>query len=86
MLEAVERNVFVGRKQFRTDCDAEELNLVLKADAAQMRAVLCKADAQRLVFDLRLEIGECDATVTDMVEDTVDYGSVCNVVSIFASR
>ena len=29
---------------------------------------------QRLVLDLRLEVGECDATVTDMVEDTVDYG------------
>ena len=32
---------------------------------------------QRLVLDLRLEVGECDATVTDMVEDTVDYGAVC---------
>ena len=29
---------------------------------------------QRLVLDLRLEVGECDATVTDMVQDTVDYG------------
>ena len=29
---------------------------------------------QRLVLDLRLEVGECDATVTDLVEDTVDYG------------
>ena len=29
---------------------------------------------QRLVLDLRLEVGECDATVTDMVDDTVDYG------------
>ena len=28
---------------------------------------------QRLVLDLRLEVGECDATVTDMVDDTVDY-------------
>ena len=25
------------------------------------------------MLDLRLEVGECDATVTDMVEDTVDY-------------
>ena len=28
---------------------------------------------QRLVLDLRLEVGESDATVTDRVEDTVDY-------------
>ena len=32
---------------------------------------------QRLVLDLRLDVGECDATVTDLVEDTVDYGEVC---------
>jgi 7,8-dihydroneopterin aldolase/epimerase/oxygenase len=36
---------------------------------------------QRLVLDLRLEVGECDATVTDMVEDTVDYASVCERVA-----
>src|SRR4051794_5645454 len=32
---------------------------------------------QRLVLDLRLEGGGCDATVTDLVDDTVDYGSGC---------
>jgi dihydroneopterin aldolase len=41
---------------------------------------------QRLVFDLRLEVGDCDATVTDHVEDTVDYGEVCNVVSLVAQQ
>src|SRR6195952_3464002 len=41
---------------------------------------------QRLVLDLRLEVGECDATVTDMVEDTVDYGAVCNVVALIAQQ
>ena len=30
---------------------------------------------QRLVFDLRLEVGECDATLTDRVDDTIDYGA-----------
>jgi 7,8-dihydroneopterin aldolase/epimerase/oxygenase len=39
---------------------------------------------QRLVLDLRLEVGDCDATVTDMVEDTVDYGVVCEKVSYVA--
>ena len=28
---------------------------------------------QRLVIDLRLDVGETDATVTDSIEDTVDY-------------
>ena len=41
---------------------------------------------QRLVLDLRLEVGECDATVTDMVEDTVDYGSVCERVALVAQQ
>jgi len=41
---------------------------------------------QRLVLDIRLEVGECDATVTDLVEDTVDYGVVCNVVALVAQQ
>jgi 7,8-dihydroneopterin aldolase/epimerase/oxygenase len=41
---------------------------------------------QRLVLDLRLEVGECDATVTDLVEDTVDYGEVCNVVALVSQQ
>ena len=39
---------------------------------------------QRLLVDIRLEVGEVDATVTDMVEDTVDYGEVCNTVALVA--
>jgi 7,8-dihydroneopterin aldolase/epimerase/oxygenase len=39
---------------------------------------------QRLVVDLRMEVGEVDATVTDMVEDTVDYGEVCSAVALVA--
>jgi dihydroneopterin aldolase len=41
---------------------------------------------QRLVMDIRLEVGDCDATVTDLVEDTVDYGEVCNTVSLVAAQ
>ncbi len=39
---------------------------------------------QRLVFDIRLDVGECDATVTDRVQDTVDYAAVCESVSLVA--
>ncbi len=39
---------------------------------------------QRLMFDLRLELGETDATLTDRVEDTVDYGEVCQLVALIA--
>ena len=41
---------------------------------------------QRLVLDIRLEVGDCDATVTDMVEDTVDYGEVCQVIALIAQQ
>lgn len=41
---------------------------------------------QRLVFDLRLDVGSCDATLTDLVEDTVDYASVCQEVALAAQQ
>jgi dihydroneopterin aldolase len=41
---------------------------------------------QRLVFDLRLDLGEADATVTDQLEDTVDYGEVCQLVALIAQQ
>jgi dihydroneopterin aldolase len=41
---------------------------------------------QRLVFDLRLDLGESDATVTDSLEDTVDYGEVCQLVALIAQQ
>jgi dihydroneopterin aldolase len=41
---------------------------------------------QRLVLDLRLDIGETDATVTDSIEDTVDYGEVCQLVALIAQQ
>jgi 7,8-dihydroneopterin aldolase/epimerase/oxygenase len=41
---------------------------------------------QRLVLDLRFDVGECDATVTDRVEDTVDYAEVCQTVALVAQQ
>lgn len=41
---------------------------------------------QRLVVDLRLDIGETDATVTDSIEDTVDYVEVCQLVALIAQQ
>ena len=41
---------------------------------------------QRLLLDLRLEVGDCDATITDRVEDTIDYGEVCQVVALVAQQ
>jgi 7,8-dihydroneopterin aldolase/epimerase/oxygenase len=41
---------------------------------------------QRLLLDIRLDVGECDATLTDRIEDTVDYGQVCDVANLVAQQ
>ncbi|MGA2469780.1 MAG: dihydroneopterin aldolase [Solirubrobacteraceae bacterium] len=41
---------------------------------------------QRLLFDIRIDVGESDATETDSVEDTVDYAEVCQLVALVAQQ
>lgn len=41
---------------------------------------------QRLILDIRLETGDSDATLTDRVDDTVDYGRVCEVAALVATQ
>jgi dihydroneopterin aldolase len=41
---------------------------------------------QRLVVDLRLDVGVTDATVTDSIEDTIDYAEVCQLVALVAQQ
>jgi 7,8-dihydroneopterin aldolase/epimerase/oxygenase len=41
---------------------------------------------QRLMLDLRLDLGETDATVTDSIEDTVDYAEVCQLVALISQQ
>src|SRR3954463_7524502 len=41
---------------------------------------------QRLVLDVRFDVGEVDALVTDRVEDTIDYGDVCHEIALIAQQ
>jgi dihydroneopterin aldolase len=41
---------------------------------------------QRLLVDLRLDLPDCDATVTDRIEDTVDYAEVCDTANLVAQQ
>jgi len=41
---------------------------------------------QRLMLDLRLDVGDTDATVTDSIEDTVDYAEVCQLVALIVQQ
>ena len=41
---------------------------------------------QRLLLDVRFDAGEPDALITDRVEDTIDYGEVCQVIALIARQ
>jgi dihydroneopterin aldolase len=45
-----------------------------------------RAVGQRLLLDLRIDVGEVDATVTDRIEDTVDYSAVCQMANLVAQQ
>jgi dihydroneopterin aldolase len=41
---------------------------------------------QRLVIDVSFELADCDAMVTDRVEDTIDYADACEQVALAAQE
>ena len=41
---------------------------------------------QRLLVDLRMDVGDVDATITDRLEDTVDYSEVCQLANLVAQQ
>ena len=41
---------------------------------------------QRLEFDVSFDVPDCDAVLTDRIEDTVDYAQVCDIVALAATE
>ena len=41
---------------------------------------------QRLEFDISFDVPDCDAVLTDRLEDTVDYAEVCDIVALAATE
>ena len=41
---------------------------------------------QRLEFDISFDVPDCDAGLTDRIDDTVDYGEVCDIVTLAATE
>ena len=41
---------------------------------------------QRMVFDVSFDVEDCDATITDRIEDTIDYAAVCQAVALIATE
>ena len=41
---------------------------------------------QRLEIDVSFDVPDCDAVLTDRLEDTVDYAEVCDIVALAATE
>lgn len=41
---------------------------------------------QRLEIDVSFEVPDCDAVLTDRIDDTVDYAEVCDIVALAATE
>jgi dihydroneopterin aldolase len=41
---------------------------------------------QRLEIDIAFDVPDCDAVLTDRLEDTVDYSEVCDIVALGATE
>ncbi len=41
---------------------------------------------QRLVIDVSFDVPDCDAVLTDRLEDTIDYAEVCDIVALAATE
>ncbi|HMC06485.1 MAG TPA: dihydroneopterin aldolase [Solirubrobacterales bacterium] len=41
---------------------------------------------QRLEIDLSFDVPDCDAVLTDRLEDTIDYSEVCDIVALAATE
>jgi dihydroneopterin aldolase len=41
---------------------------------------------QRLEFDVSFDVPDCDALLTDRIDDTIDYSEVCDIVALAATE
>ena len=41
---------------------------------------------QRLEFDVSFDVPDCDAALTDRLEDTADYSEACDIVALAATE
>ena len=75
-------------KTRRSDClDAFTIEISGSLDLHPPRRGEAEREiGQRLLFDMPWRCGECDATLTDRIEDTVNYGEVCQHVAFVAQE
>ncbi|MEX1142674.1 MAG: dihydroneopterin aldolase [Thermoleophilaceae bacterium] len=77
--------------EFGDDDDAPEPTVTVEISGLSLFTQHGVSDAerelgQRLVLDVAFELSDCDAIVTDRIEDTVDYAEVCEQVALAAQE
>jgi dihydroneopterin aldolase len=81
----------LDEREFDDDEEAPEPTVTIEVTGLSLYTQHGVSDAereigQRLVIDVAFELTDCDAMVTDRVEDTVDYGEVCEQVALAAQE
>ncbi len=82
-----------GDEELDPDEDAEDLEPVVTVEISGLSVYTHhgveeaeRQVGQRLVFDVSFAVGASDATVTDRVEDTVDYADASQQVYLIAQE
>ena len=73
-----------GRNPFDVSVDVEISGLSIYTHHGVSEAE--QEVGQRLEFDLTFDVPECDAVLTDRIEDTIDYGEVTDLVALAATE
>jgi 7,8-dihydroneopterin aldolase/epimerase/oxygenase len=81
----------LDEREFDDDDEVPEPTVTIEVSGLSLYTQHGVSDAereigQRLVIDVAFELTDCDAMVTDRVEDTVDYGEVCEQVALAAQE
>jgi 7,8-dihydroneopterin aldolase/epimerase/oxygenase len=89
--EPLEPDDDLGEDEFSEESEASEPTVTVEVTGLSLYTRHGVSDAerelgQRLVIDVEFELADCDAIVTDRVEDTVDYAEVCEQVALAAQE
>jgi dihydroneopterin aldolase len=81
----------IGEDEFDEEAEGSEPTVTVEVTGLSLYTRHGVSDAerelgQRLVIDVEFELADCDALVTDRVEDTVDYAEVCEQVALAAQE
>lgn len=86
--ESVEENDFDDAEDFEESVDSSVSIDINQLSVYTHHGVTAAEQevGQRLLIDVSFELDTCDATVTDELDDTVDYGAVCEQVWLAAQH